>query len=317
MGSGRMIDPYRPTIQPGGFACLEELRGDRRQHLAAVRRMVEELDVLVFTLGLTETWYAKADGAVYPICPGVSGGSFDPTRHGFMNQRVGEVIGDLTETIGLIRTRNPRARFILTVSPVPLIATMEDRSVLVSTTYSKSALRVAAEDVAATHEGVSYFPSYEIITGNYTRGAYFAGDMREVTEAGVEHVMRLFLKHYTNFAEETLSLALPETKAPQPASGGMRVALEEAVAVLCDELLLDTAEESPSRPMASTHRTDPTETRDARPAPASSTQPAPVAIPASAWDTFKSPLPATMTQVSQEPTSEQRRSHFSWFKRLR
>ena len=56
--NGRMIDPYRPAIQPDGFSCLEELHGDRRQHLAAVRRMVEELDVLVFTLGLTETWFA-------------------------------------------------------------------------------------------------------------------------------------------------------------------------------------------------------------------------------------------------------------------
>ena len=92
---GRMVDPFRPTIQPNGFSCLAELHADRRQHLAAVRRMVEELDVLVFTLGLTETWYAKADGAVYPICPGVSGGSFDPARHGFINLRVSEVISDL------------------------------------------------------------------------------------------------------------------------------------------------------------------------------------------------------------------------------
>jgi GSCFA family len=234
VGNGRMIDPFRPTIQPNGFSCLPELHADRRQHLAAVRRMIEELDVLVFTLGLTETWYAKADGAVYPVCPGVSGGTFNPDQHGFMNLRASEVIQDLTETITLVRARNSAARFILTVSPVPLIATMEDRSVLTSTTYSKSVLRVAAEEVAAGHQGVAYFPSYEVITGNYTRGAYYTEGLRDVTEAGVSHVMRLFLKHYAAVdAPRSEPVAAPPPVADAPSE------LEHAVEVLCDELLLD------------------------------------------------------------------------------
>jgi GSCFA family len=235
----RMIDPYRPTIQPDGFACLDELHADRRQHLAAVRKAVEEFDILIFTLGLTETWFAKADGAVYPICPGVSGGVFDPAQHGFVNLTVGDVIQDLAETIDLVRIRNRKARFILTVSPVPLIATMEDRSVLVSTTYSKSVLRVAAEEISASHHDVSYFPSYEIINGNYTRGCYFSDGLRDVTEAGVEHVMRLFMRHYTNFAQST-----PEPPAQPPNARKERAAetrreLTEAAEVMCDELLLD------------------------------------------------------------------------------
>lgn len=232
-GDGRVIDPFRPTIQPGGFACLAEFHADRRQHLAAVRRMVEELDVLVFTLGLTETWYCKQDGVVYPVCPGVSGGVFDAAAHGFMNMRVSEVMQDLNETIALVRGHNAAARFILTVSPVPLIATMEDRSVLTSTTYSKSALRAAAEEVAAAHDGVAYFPSYEVITGAYTRGAYFTEGLRDVTEAGVAHVMRLFLRHYADLGDA----AAPPAPAAQPPDGVS--ALEAAVAVLCDEMLLD------------------------------------------------------------------------------
>ena len=87
---------------------------------------------------------------------------------------------------------------ILTVSPVPLTATAEDRGVLVSTTLSKSVLRVAAEEISRERDYVAYFPSYEIVTGNYTRGAYFGEDLRSITEAGVAHVMRLFMKHYTS-----------------------------------------------------------------------------------------------------------------------
>ncbi len=182
---GRFIDPFRPQIQPGGFASRSEFMADRRQHFAAVREAVETLDVLIFTLGLTEAWMAQADGAVYPICPGVSGGDFDTAAHAFINFGVSDVMADLSASVAFVRARNPRARFVFTVSPVPLIATMEPRSVVASTTYSKSVLRVAAEEVAQEHEYVAYFPSYEIITGLHTRGAYFAEDLRSVTSPSI------------------------------------------------------------------------------------------------------------------------------------
>ncbi len=49
---GRWIDPFRPFIQPQGFASLDELERDRSQHFAAVRKMFETLQVFIFTLGL-------------------------------------------------------------------------------------------------------------------------------------------------------------------------------------------------------------------------------------------------------------------------
>jgi hypothetical protein len=232
---GRVIDPFRPAIQPGGFSCVAELKGDRMQHFAAVRRAIEEMDVFVFTLGLTEAWASARDGAVFPLCPGVSGGEFDRERHVFRNFGVAEVVADLEWIIEFIAARNPRARLFLTVSPVPLAATAEDRSVLVSTTYSKSVLRVAAEEIARAHAHVAYFPSYEIITGAHARYAYFAPDLRSVTEAGVQHVMRLFMKHY---ASET---AAPAAKAEAPERNSTQQVvdrMEMAARVVCEEELL-------------------------------------------------------------------------------
>ena len=126
---GKIIDPYRPEIQPDGFVSVSELHDDRKQHFAAIRRIVEDSDVFVFTLGLTEVWLNN-DGAAYPVAPGVAGGEFDPSRHTFLNMNVMEVLADLQEAIAFARARNPRLRFVLTVSPVPLVATAEDRSVL-------------------------------------------------------------------------------------------------------------------------------------------------------------------------------------------
>jgi GSCFA family len=240
---GGFIDPFRPQIQPAGFASRYEYDADRCQHFAAVRRAVEECDVFVFTLGLTEGWVFRTDGAAYPLCPGVAGGRFDETLHQFLNLRPSNVVADMQEALRFIKSKNNKVRFILTVSPVPLIATAENRSVLVSTAYSKSVLRVACEELAMDDPDVAYFPSYEIITGSYNRGRYFAADLRSVTEEGVAHVMRLFMKHYakqTEVPSPSLYDADNEEAARDRAAREQLKAIENVVAVMCDEERLDT-----------------------------------------------------------------------------
>lgn len=190
---GRYADPFRPLVEPDGFATVDELIGSRDRHLAAVRTMFERLDVLVFTLGLTEAWRATADGAVFPLAPGVAAGRMDASRYEFVNFTAADVTADLAAFLARLNGVNPGARVVLTVSPVPLIATYEPRHVLVSTTYSKAALRVAADEIERAHASVWYFPSYELVAGSFNRGAYYERDVRTVTDAGVEHVMRLFL----------------------------------------------------------------------------------------------------------------------------
>lgn len=199
--NGRWYDPFRPYVEPGGFATLDNLLDDREGHFASVRRMFRELDLFVFTLGLTECWECRKDGAVLPSCPGASNiGRFDFERYNFRNLTAGEVTEDLKAFVDRLQRVNPSAKVLLTVSPVPLIATMEERSVIVSNAYSKAALRVAADEVVRAHSNVYYFPSYEIITSNYSRAAYYESDFREVKAEGVDCVMSLFLRHYCDGA---------------------------------------------------------------------------------------------------------------------
>lgn len=238
--NGGVVDPFRPAIQPAGFATAEELEADREQHFAAVRRAFEQLEVLVFTFGLTECWTAANDGAAFPLAPGVAGGAYDPERYALVNLDVGEVVADMTAFIGRLREVNPRAAVILTVSPVPLIATAVDRHVLVSTTYSKSVLRVAAQTLVDSLDDVHYFPAYEIVTGSFSRGRYFAEDLRSIRESGVEHVMSLFFKHATE-QESPLALADRTSAGGDPRREASRLFESEADAVAqaeCDEELL-------------------------------------------------------------------------------
>lgn len=235
LANGRFVDSLRPTIEPEGFSSVEELEADRRQHLTSVRRMFEELDIFVFTLGLTEAWVDKVDGTVFPVCPGVAGGTFDPDRHAFHNFGITEVIEDLHVAIRRISAVNPNARFILTVSPVPLVATAENRHVLVSTTYSKSVLRVACDEIARSYpERVGYFPSYEIITGSFNRGRYFGHDLRSVTEEGVSHVMRVFMETVSTGGSEELPPKLGADDTEKILSR-----LQQFQQVVCEEELLE------------------------------------------------------------------------------
>lgn len=203
---GRLVDPFRPQVEPDGFESLQNLTRARSQHFAAVREMFENLDVFVFTLGLTEAWRSRIDGAVYPLAPGIVAGEMDTVRYEFVNFGVNEVISDMQLFLKRLREVNAAARLIVTVSPVPLIATFEDRHVLVSTTLSKSVLRTAADEITRGDPMSDYFPSYEIITGNYSRGAYFEKDLRSVAPAGVRHVMHLFFSHFAT-AENAAALA--------------------------------------------------------------------------------------------------------------
>jgi len=224
--SGCVIDPFRPRIQKGGFASVDLLSEDRKRHFVAVRSMVESCNTFVFTLGLTEAWVSDTpDEWAYPLAPGVV--TDDQVKSKFHNFSVSEVVADMLASIDQIRSVNPAVKVILTVSPVALVATYEDRHVLVSTVASKSILRAAADEITQKRRNVAYFPSYEIVTGPQTGARFFAPDLREVTDEGVAYVMSLFSRHYL---EES-------GKAPEPPglSAEDQDRMAEIAAIICDE----------------------------------------------------------------------------------
>jgi hypothetical protein len=193
---GALDDPFRQSLAHRGWASGAALDADRTRHLAAVRRLFAELDVFIFTLGLTEAWTARADGAVFPLAPGVLAGRLDHERHAFVNFTTADVVADLEAFLAGLESVNPRAKVILTVSPVPLAATYEARHVLVASTYSKAVLRAAADEVARRHDHVAYFPAYELVAGPQAAGQSFAADLRDVTPATVARVVALFRSHF-------------------------------------------------------------------------------------------------------------------------
>jgi hypothetical protein len=227
---GRFVDPFRPQVEPAGFASGADVRDARDAQLAATGAAFTTADILIFTLALTEMWYARNDGAVFPLAPGVAGGTLDPDRYAFANATAAEIAADLHALVERIGRVNPAAQIVLTVSPMPPIATYEPRHILTAATYTKAALRVAVDEVAKAHAHVAYFPSYEVIAGAFNRGMYYEADLRGVNDAGVERVMTLFFTHFTN-----------EVSPAAPLRERLLVEARADLDVLCDEDAIDPA----------------------------------------------------------------------------
>ncbi|MBU2981019.1 GSCFA domain-containing protein [Lentibacter algarum] len=236
---GRWYDPLRPVIEPEGFTSRDELLEARHATLVAMRKAVREGDVYVFTLGLTECWRNTESGLEYALCPGTTAGTqFDAKLHRFHNTPVSEAASDLEAAIALLRRENPSLKVLLTVSPVPLIASASGEHVLTATSYSKSVLRAIAGEAAARHDNVDYFPSYEIITHPVFRGMFYASNMRSVEPQGVQTVMSHF------FAEQERVFGPPSSvpTKKKKAKGKKRKSSVRSSDVKCEEELLSAFE---------------------------------------------------------------------------
>ena len=134
---GRYYDAMRPSVEPEGLGSPEEVLAHRADHLSAVRAVLEEAKVFVFTFGLTESWVLRDTGLAYPTAPGTVAGEFDEARYAFHNFTAAEVLQQFREFKELMESLNNGVKFLLTVSPVPLTATASPHHVLLATTYSQ------------------------------------------------------------------------------------------------------------------------------------------------------------------------------------
>ncbi len=225
---GRFFDAMRPSVEPNGLKTHDAVMRHRASHLAHVRSIFKSAKLIVFTLGLTEAWIDSETGTTYPTAPGTLAGTFDPTRFEFKNFTHAEILSDFLAFRALVHRRNPGVQFLLTVSPVPLTATASRDHVLSATTYSKSVLRGVAGELAHTYDDIDYFPSYEMIATPFSRGAFYADNLRSVQEDGVHAVMRSFFSSYGEEIEVSVAPPAPKAKVAKSSDD-----------VVCEDALLE------------------------------------------------------------------------------
>ena len=157
------------------------------------------IGAFVFTIGLAEVWQDRETGGVF--WRGIPDEIFDANRHVFRLTTVDENARNLTRMIEIIRSLNPTAPIVLTLSPVPLMATFRDISCLTADCVSKSVLRVALDQVMSTKPAnVYYWPSFEIVKwigANLPWAAYGRkGEARAIDRPLVRQIMDEFVEAF-------------------------------------------------------------------------------------------------------------------------
>lgn len=189
----RTVDPHiNPTLPVVDRASTLE----RRRVIQAVNARLKDCRVLFLTLGLVEVWYDRQVGVHLNTTPTGEMRRPDPKRYEFMVSNYLQNMENLEQLYALLkRFAHPELQIVVTTSPVPLNATFTRQDIVVANTYSKSTLRAVAQDFAAAHANVQYFPSYEIVM-NSQRELAWEDDLRHVQGAMTQHVMDQFMRGF-------------------------------------------------------------------------------------------------------------------------
>ncbi|WP_424363914.1 GSCFA domain-containing protein [Methylocystis parvus] len=165
--------------------------------------------------------------------PASPAATWDDNVYEFYNMTVSEVVRDFLAAVDQIREINPKVRIVLSVSPVGIIATYEDRHVVVSNTAVKSILRAAADEVTRARPNIAYFPSYDLVNVSPNAGRFYRDDTRRINPHGIDRTMKMFFDHFTDKAREEEAIKALKVDVAAEA--------ETSARIVCDEEAIESA----------------------------------------------------------------------------
>jgi tetratricopeptide (TPR) repeat protein len=189
------------------------------QRLLERRAMVQEAmetfptcRVVIITLGLAEAWFDEETGLYLNTAPPPGAMRRCPGRFRLDVLSHDDILNSLERVWDLLAEKGaPDVKMLLTVSPVPFKATFTGEDAIMANSYSKSVQRAAAQAFAQRHEGVDYFPSYEIVTMTSRELAY-ERDNAHVTLGLVNNITDNVLKAYAGIEVDSGEVRAPNSR---------------------------------------------------------------------------------------------------------
>lgn len=143
--------------------------------------------VAVFTLGTNRVYVLKETGEVVDNCQRRPQNLFCERQ-----LAVEECAESLSESVKILRRRNPNVRIIVTVSPIRYAKYGYHGSQL-----SKATLLLAADRLVQIYpETVTYFPAYELINDELRDYRFYREDMLHPTDQAVEYIWQRFAEMF-------------------------------------------------------------------------------------------------------------------------
>jgi tetratricopeptide (TPR) repeat protein len=189
------------------------------ERLVARRAIVQEAmatfptcRVVIITLGLAEAWFDEETGIYLNTAPPALAMKRYPGRFRLDVLSHEDILSSLERVWNVLAEKGaPDFKMLITVSPVPFKATFTGEDAITANCYSKSVQRAAAWEFAKRHEGVDYFPSYEIVTMTSRELAY-ERDNAHVTLTLVKNITDNVLRAYAGIDIKAMEVAPPRSR---------------------------------------------------------------------------------------------------------
>lgn len=181
---------YTPALLS---SSLDEVLLRRERIVEVLSSSIKKADVFVLTLGLCEAWLDSVSGCHLNVISSPFMLRKYSDRLSFVNIDYSKSVEYVDRIVSLLEGK----KIILSVSPVPLTSTFNDKDVIVANQGAKAVLRAVAEYAINKYDNVDYFPSYEMV-GYSAPDFAWKSDGRHVSSKMVSNIIDLAISSYIN-----------------------------------------------------------------------------------------------------------------------
>jgi tetratricopeptide (TPR) repeat protein len=159
--------------------------------------------VFILTLGVAPAFFDRATGDFVLPRPSALNARALAEKYRFRTTTVQENVDNVLYLINFIRSIAPDIKVVVTVSPVPLLASFEYESAVQADCLSKSTMRLVAHEVVnnSNLENILYWPSFEVFRwAGSNAGNFYAADdgaAWHVSEEKVAGTIKAFVEMFS------------------------------------------------------------------------------------------------------------------------
>ena len=142
-------------------------------------RIIKDSDVFILTLGVAPAFFDRVTGDFVLPRPGALNSRVLAEKYLSRTTTVKENVDNVLYLIDFVRSISPGIKIVVTVSPVPLLASFEFESAVHADCLSKSTMRLVAHEVVnnSNIENIMYWPSFEVFRwAGSNASTYYAAD---------------------------------------------------------------------------------------------------------------------------------------------
>jgi len=165
---------------------------------------LKECNVFILTLGVAPAFFDRQTGAYVLPKSSELNNRVLADKYEFKNTSVAQNLENVKYLIDFVRELSPDCSVVVTVSPIPLMASFNYQSCVVADCLSKSTMRIVAEELVhnSNYKDIYYWPSFEFFRwGGSSASAFFGaddGNSIHASEDKVKVIIDSFIEIFKN-----------------------------------------------------------------------------------------------------------------------